>query len=64
MSDWTTAADIRAKVQREWERGRILASLYGGDELFPLVIPLRGPRGEALTDLPPAFPSKRAQRVD
>lgn len=50
MSDWTTAANIRAKVQREWERGRILTSLYGGDALFPLSIPLRGPRGEALSE--------------
>ena len=50
MSLWTTPSDIRAKVQRDWERGRLLASLLDGGDLFPQSIPLRGPRGEALSE--------------
>lgn len=50
MSVWTTSSDIRAKLQREWDGGRLLASLIGGGNLFPMPVPLRGPRGEALSE--------------
>lgn len=43
MKDWATAADIRNRVAREWERGRLLAAPLLGDPLYPLRIPLRGP---------------------
>lgn len=43
MKDWATPADIRDRVAREWERGRLLAAPLLGDALFPLRIPLRGP---------------------
>lgn len=43
MKDWATPADIRNRVAREWERGRLLAAPLVGDVLYPLRIPLRGP---------------------
>ena len=43
MKDWTTAGEIRNRVAREWERGRLLAAPLLGDALYPLRIPLRGP---------------------
>ena len=48
MSRWTRAADIRSRLQREWERGRLPTALLGGEPLLPLRIPLRGPGGREL----------------
>ncbi len=45
MNDWTTPADIKNRVAREWERGRLLAAPLTGDALYPWRIPLRGPAG-------------------
>lgn len=49
MNGWTTPADIRAKLQREWDKGRILAAMFGGEPVFPLRIPLRCPDARALS---------------
>ena len=43
MSDWTTPDDIRARVNREWQKGRLLAACLVGDSLYPWRIPLRAP---------------------
>jgi hypothetical protein len=43
MSEWTTAAEIRAKVLREWERGHLLSASLSGKALYPWRIPLKGP---------------------
>ena len=47
MTGWTTAADLRAQVQRRWDRDELLAALAGPDPgttpLFPLRLVLRGP---------------------
>jgi hypothetical protein len=43
MSDWTTTADIKAKVLREWQRGRLLAASLTGEALYPWRIPLKAP---------------------
>lgn len=43
MSDWATPADIKNRVVREWERGRLLAAPVAGDAPYPWRIPLKGP---------------------
>lgn len=39
MSHWTRVDDLRSQLQRDWDRGRLLA----GEAPFPLRLPLRGP---------------------
>lgn len=47
---WTRPADIRARVLREWERGRLLAlRLDAADDLFPWRIPLKAPGAAELS---------------
>jgi len=41
--NWSTAADIRAAVQKLWDQGRILAARLNEEVLFPLEIALRAP---------------------
>lgn len=48
MNDWTTPADIRARVLREWERGHLLSASLTGEPLYPWRIPLRGPGANIL----------------
>ncbi|MBZ0154921.1 MAG: hypothetical protein K8I29_01740 [Alphaproteobacteria bacterium] len=43
MSDWSTPADIKSRVVREWERGRLLAAPLTGEALYPWRLPLKGP---------------------
>lgn len=40
---WTTPDELRAQVQRLWERGRLLAERVAPSELFPLKLALRAP---------------------
>lgn len=40
---WTTPADLRAQVNRLWERGELLAALALGEPLFPKRLVLKGP---------------------
>lgn len=47
---WTTPADLRAQVQRLWERGSLLAGLAGGEELFPRRLALKGPTSRELAE--------------
>jgi hypothetical protein len=47
---WTTPADLRAQVQRLWDRGRLLAPLVDGEALFPLRLRLKGPSSTELAD--------------
>jgi hypothetical protein len=49
MSDWSTPDDIRNRVRREWDNGRILAAMLGGEPVFPLRIPLKKPNSQALS---------------
>ncbi len=44
MTTWTTAADLRAKVLREWERGHLLTER----SRYPWRIPLKGPSSAEL----------------
>ncbi len=39
MSGWTTSAELRSRLLREWERGRLL----DGSTAYPLRIALKGP---------------------
>lgn len=50
MNDWTTPEDIRKRIQREWDNGRILAAMQGEEAVFPLRIPLRRPDSKALAE--------------
>ena len=47
---WTTPDDIRDRIRREWEKGRLLAAMATGEPLFPLRIPLKGPSSTDLRD--------------
>jgi hypothetical protein len=47
---WTSPADLRARVSREWESGKIPASLIGGPAAFPLRIKLKGPTSSELSE--------------
>jgi len=50
MTDWTTPADLRARVLREWQRGRLLAASFGDAPLYPWRITLKGPGSATLTE--------------
>lgn len=47
---WTTPADIRAQVQRLWDRGLLLASLAGREAPFPHRLTLKRPSSAELAD--------------
>jgi hypothetical protein len=49
MSDWTSAADLRAQVQRLWDKGRLLACLVDGEMPFPLRLVLKSPSSGELS---------------
>lgn len=40
---WTRPADLRAQVQKLWDRGDLLAALATGEQLFPQRLQLKGP---------------------
>lgn len=50
MSDWTTPGDIRNRVRRDWDNGRILAAMLDAEPVFPLRIPLKKPNTQALSE--------------
>ncbi|MGO8693294.1 MAG: DUF3322 domain-containing protein [Rectinemataceae bacterium] len=45
---WTSPADIRNRLRRDWDSGRLPAALIGGETPFPLRVPLRGPSSTEL----------------
>jgi len=47
---WTTPADLRAQVQRRWDKGELLAELAAPGEVFPLRLSLRGPSSSELSE--------------
>ncbi|MBO0910657.1 MAG: hypothetical protein J2P13_02595 [Acidobacteria bacterium] len=47
---WTTPADLRAQIQKLWERGDILASLVTGQPLFPRRFPLKAPTSREIAE--------------
>jgi hypothetical protein len=48
-NDWTTPADIKAMLRRRWQRGEVLASSLTQDPLFPLRLPIKGPRSAQIS---------------
>lgn len=46
--NWTTASDVRAQVQKLWDRGEILASRVDGVARFPKRLQLKGPSSAEL----------------
>jgi len=47
---WTRPADLRAQVQKLWDRGEILATLVAGEPLFPKRLALKGPTSAEVAD--------------
>lgn len=47
---WTTPSDIRAQVQKLWDRGVIPKTLCSGEDIFPLRLRLKGPCSRDLSD--------------
>ncbi len=47
---WTRASDLKAQLQRLWDRGEVLASVVGGEALFPRRLSLKGPTAAELSD--------------
>jgi hypothetical protein len=47
---WTLPADLRAQVQRLWDRGRLLACMETAAELFPLRLILKMPEPRELLE--------------
>lgn len=50
MSGWTRPADLRAQVQRVWDRGEILAALITGETLFPKRLLLKVPTATEMSE--------------
>lgn len=48
--NWTTAADLRAQVQRLWERGDLLRSTVAATAMEPLRLRLKSPGAADLSD--------------
>ena len=48
LANWTTPAELRERVQRLWDHGRLLASESDGGTPFPLTLRLRGPGASEL----------------
>jgi hypothetical protein len=46
---WTTAADLRAQVQKLWDRGVLPAALVSGAALFPRRLVLKAPTSDELS---------------
>jgi hypothetical protein len=53
---WTSPADLKAQVQKLWDRGLLLASLAGGEPVFPRRLTLKGPDSRELSE---RFPEVR-----
>lgn len=53
---WTTPTDLKAQVQKLWDRGLLLASLAGGEPVCPKRLAIKGPDSR---DLSERFPEVR-----
>lgn len=47
---WTTASDLRAQVQRLWDRGELLRATVSDTVVWPLRLTLKSPSAAELTD--------------
>ncbi|NHQ60657.1 hypothetical protein G9409_08670 [Chlorobium sp. BLA1] len=48
--NWTTPAELKAQVQKLWDRGLLLSTFCGGEELFPCRLTLKGPDSRELSN--------------
>jgi len=48
--NWTRPGGLRKMVQRLWDRGHLLATLAGGESLFPKRVPLKGPTSSEISE--------------
>ncbi len=48
--NWTRPNDLRAQVQKLWDRGELLAALVGGKSTFPRRLVLKVPTSTEMTD--------------
>ena len=53
---WTTPADLKAQVQKLWDRGLLLSSMCGGEPIFPRRLVLKGPNSREQSE---RFPEVR-----
>ncbi len=53
---WTTPGELKAQVQKLWDRGLLLAAMAGGESVFPRRLTLKGPDSRALSE---RFPDVR-----
>ncbi|MBE0582689.1 MAG: hypothetical protein IH612_02885 [Desulfofustis sp.] len=53
---WTSPVDLKNQVQNLWDRGLLLASVAGGESLFPRRLSLKGPNSRELSE---RFPEVR-----
>lgn len=49
-SAWTRPVDLRAQVQKLWDRGELPASLVTGEPLFPKRLALKGPTSTEMAE--------------
>ncbi|MBN1907793.1 MAG: hypothetical protein JW927_22145 [Deltaproteobacteria bacterium] len=47
---WTTVTDIRAQIDKLWNRGSLLACLCEGENIFPLRLTVKGPDSKELSE--------------
>ena len=47
---WTTPTDLKTQVQKLWDHGLLLASMAGGESLFPRRLTLKGPDSRELSE--------------
>ena len=48
--NWTRPIDLRAQVQKLWDRGELLAALVGGESTFPRRLVFKVPTSMEMTD--------------
>lgn len=48
--NWTTPSDIRAQVNKLWNRGSLLACLCEGENIFPMRLTVKGPDSKELSE--------------
>jgi hypothetical protein len=58
---WTSAADLRAQVQKLWNKGDLLRPCVQGEAMLPRRLRLLGPTSTELTE---RFDEVRAWMVD
>ena len=48
--NWTTPAEVKAQVQKLWDRGLLLSAVCGGEEMFPRQLTFKKPDSRELSN--------------